>query len=137
MCSSGALISINPTHMSFTNADAKHHNHHPHRYAHSHHPHHGMAAEELPTVARSKATTCEHKFVHTGDKSIGCTEAHATLIAHLEEQSLQWVEKYTERVNGEHGGLSMKFALGRTKRIEGSARDDPESAISILETLGA
>ena len=90
-------------------------------------------------MPRSKATTCEHKFIHTAAEEGGTSvsESQTTLIAHLEEQSQKWVEQFTERVNGGSGGLTMQFAFGRTTPLVGSARDDPESAISILEARGS
>jgi len=76
-------------------------------------------------------------FAAAKEGGTSVTETQATLMAHLEEKSNHWVEKFTKRVNGEDGGLTMQFAFGRTTPLAGSARDDPNSAISIIEARGS
>jgi len=116
------------------------HQNHIHRYAHSHHGNQ-MDAEEIATVTRNKATTCEHRFIHvsgSAEQSL-TTESHADLIAHLEQQSLNWVKKFTTEINGGNGGLKQKFVFKLDKRqlAPASARDNPDSGIAILEKFGS
>ena len=130
------------------------HQNHAHRYAHSHHGTH-LDPDEITSVLRKNATTCEHKFMHidaTAEDSM-TTEAHADLIAHLEQQSLNWVNKFTSEINGANGGLKQKsvFRLAKHQQQQQqqqqqasasaaatsrNARANPESGISILEKYG-
>jgi hypothetical protein len=128
--------------MSAPSADT--HQNHAHRYAHSHHGTH-LDPDEITSVLRKNATTCEHKFLNvdaTAEDSM-TTEAHADLIAHLEQQSLNWVKKFTSEINGANGGLKQKsiFRLPKHQQQQSAAaarnaRDNPESGIAILEKYG-
>jgi hypothetical protein len=120
-----------------TTTVAQQHQEHGHRYAHSHHPHH-FDPDEMKIVDREEATTCEHKFMHTADGGgeQSTTETVQTLIAHLEQHSLDWVAKYTAQINGGNGGLKQKFAFHRTQPFVGDARADADTPIAILEKYG-
>jgi len=114
---------------------------HPHRYAHSHHPHHDVRDDRVMIVARAKATKCEHKLMMAAAASPQADGSHTSetvseLIKHLEQHSMEWVEKFTAAINGGEGGLTQKFAFHRTTPQVGDARDDPNTALAILEKYG-
>lgn len=113
------------------------HNLHGHRYAHSQH---GVEHDpnELKIVSRNEATTCQHQLVHFGAsaEATTTTESTAQLISHLEDQSTAWVAQFSSRINGQSGGLTQKFSFNLARRPNTDARNDPSSAIAILEKYG-
>jgi hypothetical protein len=120
------------------------HDLHVHRYAQLHHSTEISASEEL-TVPRDQATKCAHVFSRAGDSledtptTMLVSASQATLITHLEKKSEDWVLSFTAEINGQADhGLRQKFALHISGASKGrNARDDPHSAISILEKYGS
>lgn len=120
---------------------AEPHQFHAHRYAHSHHSNHDIRDDKVIIVARAKATKCEHRLMHAAACSENdgshTSETVAALIQHLEQHSMEWVKNFAAAINGGDSGLTQKFAFHRTEPYVGDARNDPNTALAILEKYGS